>query len=53
MSDELSVKQAKRKCEACGKALRLIGAQRKNGKKIYNETGRDWISRKYHKKCLP
>ena len=38
-------------CEYCGKALRLIGFERKNGKIINNKNGKDWIGRKYHKKC--
>jgi len=38
-------------CEYCGKALRLIGFERKNGKIINNKNGKDWSGRKYHKKC--
>ena len=38
-------------CEHCGKALRLIGTERKNGKMINNTNGKDWNTRKYHKKC--
>jgi hypothetical protein len=38
-------------CEHCGKALRLIGIERKNGKVIDNSNGKDWKERKYHKKC--
>jgi len=46
------MKKETRICEHCGKALRLIGATRKNGKQINNGTGKDWKSRKYHKKCF-
>ena len=53
MADEIHQQKAKRTCVSCGKTLRVIGAERKNGKKIWNETGKDWISRKYHKKCMP
>ena len=35
----------------CEKPLRLIGADRKNGKLVNNTTGKDWGTRKYHKKC--
>jgi hypothetical protein len=38
-------------CEHCGKPLRLIGMDRKNGKTINNSNGKDWEERKYHKKC--
>ena len=37
----------KRYCEYCGKCLKAIGHNRKNGRGNYN----DWESRKYHKKC--
>ena len=33
-------------CEFCGKSLVAIHSSRKNGK-----LGKDWDSRKYHKKC--
>ena len=39
------------KCLRCGGSLRLIGKERKNGKVIANKTGKDWATRKYHKKC--
>lgn len=39
------------KCLLCDKPLRLIGNERKNGKTINNTTGKDWGTRKYHKKC--
>ena len=39
------------KCLRCGGSLRLIGKERKNGKAIANKTGKDWATRKYHKKC--
>lgn len=35
----------------CNKPLRLIGNTRKNGKTINNTTGKDWTTRKFHKKC--
>ena len=35
------------KCLACGKPLKLIGVERKNGKGHYE----DWTTREYHKKC--
>lgn len=40
-----------RVCKYCDKPLRKIGIERKNGKKIYNKTGKDWATREYHKKC--
>lgn len=39
------------KCEICNKPLKLIGADRKNGKVINNKTGKDWTTRTKHKKC--
>ena len=36
----------------CNKPLRLIGNTRKNGKTINNTTGKDWVGRKFHKKCF-
>lgn len=39
------------KCVECDKTLRLIGNERKNGKSINNTNGKDWGTRKYHKKC--
>tara|TARA_R110002073_G_scaffold53966_1_gene139183 strand:+ start:620 stop:814 length:195 start_codon:yes stop_codon:yes gene_type:complete len=44
-------KPAVRVCKYCDKPLRKIGIERKNGKKIYNKTGKDWATREYHKKC--
>ena len=38
-------------CEYCGRHLRRIGIERKNGKSINNKSGKDWIDRKYHKGC--
>lgn len=38
-------------CELCNKPLKLIGADRKNGKVIKNKTGKDWNTRTKHKKC--
>ena len=38
-------------CEYCGRHLRKIGTERKNGKPINNESGKDWKERKYHKGC--
>jgi hypothetical protein len=38
-------------CLHCGKPLKLIGAERKNGKILNNKTGCDWKGRQYHKKC--
>lgn len=35
----------------CNKPLRLIGRDRKNGKTIDNKSGKDWTTRKFHKKC--
>jgi hypothetical protein len=35
------------KCLECGKPLKLIGVERKNGKGNYQ----DWASREYHKCC--
>jgi hypothetical protein len=35
------------KCLACGKPLKLIGVERKNGKGYY----KDWTTREYHKQC--
>ena len=37
----------KRTCKECGKGLRMIGKNRKNGK-YYQK---DWNTRAYHKKC--
>ena len=36
----------------CKKPLRLIGTTRINGKAINNKTGKDWVGRKFHKKCF-
>lgn len=41
------IEMEKQKCTYCGKALRAIGDQRKNGK---NHS--DWATRKLHKKCF-
>jgi len=38
-------------CEYCNRPLRKIGLERKNGKPINNESGKDWEERKYHKGC--
>jgi Zn-finger protein len=38
-------------CIYCNKPLKLIGNERKGGKSINNSNGKDWSSRKYHKKC--
>ena len=38
-------------CKYCGKPLRLIGMERKNGKVLNNHNGKDWKGREYHKKC--
>lgn len=38
-------------CEYCGRHLRKIGIERRNGKHINNGTGKDWEGRKYHKGC--
>ena len=37
-----------RKCLACGKPLKLIGVERKNGKGHYE----DWTTREYHKNVI-
>lgn len=39
-------------CEFCDKPLKLIGKDRKNGKPLSTKDGRDWDTRKYHKKCI-
>tara|TARA_R110002012_G_scaffold85795_4_gene213791 strand:- start:6628 stop:6879 length:252 start_codon:yes stop_codon:yes gene_type:complete len=43
-------------CKLCNKTMPIIGKGRKNGKKINNSNGKDWINdpkkpRLYHKKC--
>ena len=38
-------------CEYCGKALKKIGYDRKNGRLYAGNNGKDWDNRKYHKKC--
>ena len=38
-------------CQYCNRPLRKIGIERRNGKPINNETGKDWENRKYHKGC--
>jgi hypothetical protein len=38
-------------CEYCGKPLKKIGFDRANGRLYSGNYGRDWSSRKYHKKC--
>lgn len=37
-----------KRCKLCGKTLKKIGLDRKNGRGQY----KDWDSRKYHKKCF-
>ena len=39
-------------CIYCNKPLRVIGSDRKNGKPINNNSGKDWKNRKFHKKCF-
>tara|TARA_Y100000361_G_C10865452_1_gene191470 strand:- start:133 stop:342 length:210 start_codon:yes stop_codon:yes gene_type:complete len=41
----------KKICIECGKPLRLIGRDRKNGKDFEGNNGKDWDNRKRHKKC--
>ena len=42
----------RRICKHCGKKLPSIGTTRKNGKAIVpTKGGRDWSSRRFHKKC--
>ena len=40
-------------CMKCGKPLRKIGNQRKNGKSFLNHSNfsNDWKERQFHKKC--
>ena len=51
MSEKPKTKKLKRKCQMCKRPLVLIGIERENGKFIRNRNGKDWDSRKYHKKC--
>jgi len=47
-----SDKKETRKCQHCGKTLRAIGRQRKNGRPSYTgQSFDDWSQRKYHKMC--
>jgi len=39
------------KCLKCGRALVKIGSDRTGGRTLSNLTGKDWATRKYHKKC--
>ena len=39
-------------CEYCGKPLKAIGHQRTNGRSFSGNSGNDWKTRKYHKKCF-
>ena len=39
-------------CLKCGKVLKSIGLDRKNGKVSMDKYNADWDTRKYHKKCF-
>tara|TARA_R110002020_G_scaffold92325_13_gene223666 strand:- start:4201 stop:4410 length:210 start_codon:yes stop_codon:yes gene_type:complete len=39
------------RCLKCGRALVKIGSDRTGGRSLSNTTGKDWATRKYHKKC--
>ena len=39
-------------CIECGKSLKVIGKDRKNGKDFEGNNGKDWCERKRHKKCF-